>query len=26
MELIKKDIEENTRQYIENKIYHPIKL
>ena len=26
MELIKKDIKENTRNYIENKIYHPIKL
>jgi hypothetical protein len=26
MELIKKDIQENTRKYIENKIYHPIKL
>jgi hypothetical protein len=26
MELIKKDIKENTRIYIENKIYHPIKL
>jgi len=25
MELIKKDIKENTRKYIENKIYHPIK-
>lgn len=25
MKLIKKDIEENTRKYIENKIYHPIK-
>jgi hypothetical protein len=26
MELIKKDIKENTKNYIENKIYHPIKL
>ena len=26
MILIKKDIKENTKKYIENKIYHPIKL
>jgi hypothetical protein len=26
MELIKTDIKENTKKYIENKIYHPIKL
>jgi len=26
LELIKKDIKENKRKYIENKIYHPIKL
>ena len=26
IELIKTDIENNTRKYIENKIYHPIKL
>jgi hypothetical protein len=26
MELIKTDIQNNTRKYIENKIYHPIKL
>jgi hypothetical protein len=26
LDLIKKDVQENTKKYIENKIYHPIKL